>query len=886
MVLVIGVLGSIVGSGFWAGRARHDRAAVLTEQAREVSDTVAGVLERDIDVTDGAKTLVSVDPSVGAAEFQRWFDLEEGSGRYPGVEEFGYSEIVPARDVAKVFPALLKKLAAQAADLSKAERARLAADSSVLLPPGQPSYLIPMASAGDEADLVRLESPAYLKLDAFATPSGPLLHYAGDSGQIVAVSTGMADQFEFAVPLYRTGAVPATPAGRKAQFGGVMGAVVNGSQVLRSALGPFPNTYLRLWRLEPGHAPQLIASAGAVRTSQGSDRTIALDADGSWLVEVAGPAAGTSPITQQLGVLGGGLIVTLLLFALVWVLGRSRERALRLVSERTSELSRSEERFRSLATSSPIGILQTDIDGTYQYGNGRLAELLGRDEPELQGHGWLQAFTNPDAERVRTLLATESARLEGIEARVSDNPERWVRICAALLTDNGQPSGYVSSLEDVTMQLQIQNRLHSEARHDHLTGLPNRLAFLETLRSALSTEGTSPVAVFFVDLDRFKQVNDALGHRAGDELLTLCAQRFSACMGPNDQIARLGGDEFAMMLPASDRERVVDVVSGLQAAVAEPFPVAGTEVVIGASIGVVIVDDPHDDPAAILQDADMAMYRAKGGSTRYELFEPSMRASTVNRIETERALRGAIERRQIKVVYQPILDLATGRTIAAEALVRWDHPTRGLLSPADFLPIAESTGLIVPIGDIVLQDAIATIASLPEGFAVSVNLSAQQLAHSTVLSSLPTLLRDRGLNPDRLWVEVLETHVLDQQNKTVIRELSRAGIRIAIDDFGTGYGSLLYLRDLEVDVIKIDRSFITGLSQNLSDRAIVAALVGLAHHLGIKVVGEGVETVAECELLRSTGADLAQGWLWAPGITAAELLARTQSEQQLLTPAV
>jgi EAL domain-containing protein (putative c-di-GMP-specific phosphodiesterase class I) len=312
------------------------------------------------------------------------------------------------------------------------------------------------------------------------------------------------------------------------------------------------------------------------------------------------------------------------------------------------------------------------------------------------------------------------------------------------------------------------------------------------------------------------------------------------------------------------------VVDRLQAAVERPFDISRGQVSIGASVGLVLVDDPDGDPAAIVQDADMAMYRAKSGSTRFEIFDVDMRESLLARLETEQSLTVAVDRQELVLEYQPVVELGSGGLVGCEALVRWDHPTRGLLPPDEFLPLAESTGRIVPIGTWVLQTALRTLAGWKDaaGVWMSVNLSAQQLAAPDLLRCLETALAAAGVDPGRLCLEVLETHLLDADNIGVLREVKHLGVRVAIDDFGAGYSGLLHLKRLPADVVKIDRGLVADLVEQPADRVIVSKVVEMAHDLGMSVLAEGVEHEHQLELLRSSGCDLAQGFFWSPPIPA------------------
>jgi diguanylate cyclase (GGDEF)-like protein/PAS domain S-box-containing protein len=618
-----------------------------------------------------------------------------------------------------------------------------------------------------------------------------------------------------------------------------------------------------------------VGSVGPAPSSGAFRRSVGVDADGGWTIQVSSSAAASSHRANTTGllVLLTGLLLTALLSALVRVLTRGRQRALDMVERRTAELESSEGRFRSLATASPMGILQTDAAGQFLYGNDRLVEILGCTAAELEGEGWLDVFT-PDGQV--DINATLSRSREGGSETVDAHIVRplgtqWVRFSAAALSDGTPPGGFVASLEDVTAEVETKKRLTAEARNDALTGLPNRVCFLESLSDALHDlpRAGGQVAVLFIDLDRFKQVNDAHGHAAGDELLIATAGRIAASLRPGDTLSRLGGDEFAvMMTQIEDVSTVTAVVDRLQASVSRPFSISGLHATVGASVGLVLVDDPDGDPAVILQNADMAMYRAKAGSTRFEVFDLSLRENVLARLETEQALRGALDRDELALAIQPIFEFSSGQIAGGEALLRWNHPQRGLLLPGDFLPLAESTGLILPIGDWVLRRAVAAATSWTGDRAVSVavNFSAQQLASPTLVAEFERLLATSAIDPRRLCVEVLETHLVDDHNLGVLRDLRRLGVQVSIDDFGTGYSSLLYLKRLPADSVKIDRALTCDIAERYDDRIIVTKVVELAHELGIRVIAEGIEGPEQADALREAGCDFGQGFLWSPGI--------------------
>jgi diguanylate cyclase (GGDEF)-like protein len=413
----------------------------------------------------------------------------------------------------------------------------------------------------------------------------------------------------------------------------------------------------------------------------------------------------------------------------------------------------------------------------------------------------------------------------------------------------------------------VGTMLH-QALHDSLTGLPNRALFLDRLAHALERGGVAGrVGVLFCDLDRFKTVNDSLGHAAGDELLVAVASRLSGCLRAGDTAARLGGDEFAVLIEdvRSEREAVA-VAERLIEALNPPFEIRGREVFVSASVGVVVGSGRGEE---LLRNADVAMYRAKAeGKGRCALFEPSMRAEVLDRIELEADLQRAVARNELVVHYQPVVSLADGSLAAFEALVRWRHPTRGLLAPLSFIPLAEETELIIDIGRWVLEESCAQAQRW--GTSVSVNLSGKQLGQSDLVEVVARALARSGLAPERLWLEITETVLMHDTEATIerLRALKALGVRLAVDDFGTGYSSLRYLRRFPIDLLKMAKPFVDGLNASPEGTALAKTILELGHSLGLRTVAEGIEGAAELAQLRRLGCELGQGFLFAEPLSA------------------
>ncbi len=544
----------------------------------------------------------------------------------------------------------------------------------------------------------------------------------------------------------------------------------------------------------------------------------------------------------------------------------------------------SEERYRQVEAHAPIGLALVSPDGHWLRVNPALCALVGYTEEELLA-GTFQDVTHPDdldadLEQVRQVLAGEidTYRMEKRYIR-KDGSLVWALLAVSLVRDAaGAPLYFIAQIQDIDERKRDEERLRHVAHHDALTGLPNRVLFNDRLGQALlsAERARRALAVLLIDLNRFKDVNDTLGHDAGDALLQAVAARMRDALRASDTVARLGGDEFAVLLPDTAEAGAAHAAAKIVAALTTPVNVGGHRVEAGGSVGIACYPAHGTDAATLLRHADVAMYEAKRSGSGMAVYAPERDGHTVERLELAAELQPAIASGQLELHYQPIVDLATGRPLMLEALVRWRHPVRGLVMPDAFIPLAEETGAIVPLTEWVLDAALASCSRWGEdGLGVSVNLSSRALHDAHLPARVASLLAQHGVQPARLTLEIAETAVMRQPARTLatLRRLKEIGVRLAIDDFGTGCSSLDLLQELPVDGIKVDRSFVRRADEGAQGMPIIAFILGLARSCGLEAVVEGVETPAMRALLEALGCDAAQGYLFARPLLPHELAA-------------
>ncbi|KTG17706.1 hypothetical protein AUR63_08020 [Guyparkeria sp. XI15] len=518
------------------------------------------------------------------------------------------------------------------------------------------------------------------------------------------------------------------------------------------------------------------------------------------------------------------------------------------------------------------GIMVTDAKGRIMRVNPAFTDLTGYQPEEVIGQSpsVLQSGRHDKAfyDRMWTTLSREGQwRGEIWNRRKNGEIYPELLTITAITDEAGEITHYAALFSDISELKENERRIRHLAYYDPLTGLPNRRLFRDRLDLAIAHAHRSEgrLAVLFIDLDHFKTINDTLGHAVGDELLEQVAAKLTGCLREDDSVARTGGDEFLALLPEiEDFEPVADVAQRIIDSLSEPVELRGRELVIGCSIGVAFYPEDGQSGEELVKHADIAMYRAKqSGRNTYSLFTPAMNEAARRRLDMETGLRRAIEQQQFHLEYQPVVDGA-GRLVAAEALLRWQHPEWGLVRPDEFVPLAEETGMILSIGQQVIRQAVAQAAEWAGEVPVSVNLSARQFADPGLADCLENTVAEFGLTGEAVSLEITETALMSDVDSHVITmaRLQRAGFRFSIDDFGTGYSSLAYLRRLPLDCLKIDRSFISEIEESAEARSIVSATIALAHNLRLGVIAEGVETAGQARLLTELGADSQQGFLY------------------------
>src|SRR5271165_7159866 len=558
-------------------------------------------------------------------------------------------------------------------------------------------------------------------------------------------------------------------------------------------------------------------------------------------------------------------------------------------------VAEAERRYRGIFDNAIEGIFRTSLDGHFIEANPALAEICGYASVDELVRSCrdigAQLYVDPERRAKFMHLVSVRGSVSGFESQIhrKGGDVIWVSENArAVVDDEGGVHAYEGMLTDITERKLYQARIEQQASYDTLTGLANRSLLQDRLQQSMLACATygSRLAVAFIDLDRFKFINDSLGHHIGDELLKCMANRLTSCVRGIDTVARLGGDEFVLLIndQAGSPDSLRKMMERILAVVAEPWLIEQGEFNVTASVGVARYPDDGMDAQTLLKHADTAMYRAKDrGRNAVQFFTNDLNVQMIENLEMESKLRRALERGQFLLHYQPRIDLRSGACLGAEALIRWQVSPQEIISPHRFIPLAEETGLIVPIGRWVLETACRQNKAWADmGFepmVVSVNVSARQFRHDDFVQTVVAVLKQSGLEARYLEIELTESMVMHDAERLVamLDELKRIGVQISVDDFGTGYSSLSYLKRFPVDRLKIDRSFVSDLMNDTDDATIVRTIIALGHNLGLQVVAEGVETAEQSDFLRRNGCDEAQGYFFGRPVPSEDFIAGTLS---------
>jgi len=598
-----------------------------------------------------------------------------------------------------------------------------------------------------------------------------------------------------------------------------------------------------------------------------------------------GPVKEVFPLWAYWTIGGIGLFTFALWLGVVWL---RRE-----VEDRTQKIQESETRFKILTEASPVGVFYTSPQGNCLFTNKKWRSIAGMSEAQALGQGWTSSLHPQDREQVFKAWdeALENKQPFKAEYRflTVEGHSHWVMGQAMpQLNDAQNIVGYVGTITDITERKQAEDRINRLAHHDPLTGLLNRYSFEERLEQALRTARRSqqPLAVMFIDLDHFKDINDTIGHHAGDAVLMQVARRLMTLSRESDIVARLGGDEFVVILSGLQKSTdATPIAEKILHTLGQPYVTSSDEVHSSSSIGISIFPMDGDSAELLMQHADTAMYHVKSqGRNGYQFFTPEMNDAVKTRVDLEKDLHIALKENQFELYYQPKIDASPQHVSGLEALIRWHHPERGLIPPDEFIPFAEETGLITPIGEWVIEEACRQLVEwrdLDLNVSVAINLSVNQLYSDRLIDQFEAALEKYAITPGSLQVEITETSAMHNPDEAIVKltALRNIGIDIAIDDFGTGYSSLSYLKRLPIQALKLDRSFVCDITTDENDSAISSATVALAHKLGLKVVAEGVETEAQHKHLAGIQCDFLQGYLFSRPLPKDDATAFIQAAQ-------
>ncbi|WP_247872314.1 EAL domain-containing protein [Azospirillum sp. TSO35-2] len=846
-------------------------------RAEELHDQLADRLRVYEQVACSAASLMMTFPDLHWADWNRFVEALDMPRRYPGIISIAYARAVSAGRGGELVASM------RASGLSGF---RIWPDSA-----GAERMVNVFAAPVNEANTRALGFDMMSEGNRRAA-----IERARDSGQPSATraitlkideASGAKPAFILYQATYRGDPLPASLEARRAAFTGVVLTPVRIDALVDGLLdGRRQDASVEIFDVAPGEAEfPLFRSQRPSATPAALTITRELPVGGRiWTVryESLPDPALTAQDWVPVAVLAGGLALSLALFAMLRTMTATRSRALEMAGDMTASLRLQEAERQQLFTQAPLGIALIGIDGAVLDCNPAFTAAAGLPRDELVGtDARLRFGDQASVFALEAALQGESGKLESDQPLLLGGRRSHFSLHFQPVTTGDELQFVLAFAEDIGEKRRAEQHIQYLAHFDALTGLPNRVLLFDRIAQALreARRDGSKVAVLFIDLDRFKVINDSLGHSFGDEVLRSVARRLQAGVRESDTVGRLGGDEFLIVVRrVAEPNDAACVAEKVVAHLASPFAVGGQNFVVTPSIGISLYPDDADDAEGLIRCADIAMYHAKEqGRNGFRFVTKEMGARSRERMDLEGSLRHAIREGELFLVYQPQVDTLTGRIVGLEALIRWRHPQEGLIMPGRFLPVAEETGLVLAMGDWVLFEACAQIRRWKAAFnlsvPVAVNVSGAQFRDGQLPAKVARALDANGLTGPELEVEVTESTLIDdvESAAATLEALKRRGVLIALDDFGTGYSSLSYLHRLPIDKLKIDRSFIHDLSTGASDASVPRAIVGLGRSLGLSVIAEGVETQEQLSLLRDLSCESYQGFLFSRPIPADEI---------------
>ena len=873
----------------WSNAQREAERGLYNDFQTQVDNTSRRISQRMHDyeqVLAGVRGLFAASSDVSRGEFRAFVAALNIEKNFPGVQSVGWVKMFSHAEKAAHIAAIQREGFADYTILPAGDREQYA----VVI------YVEPFSGRNIRA----------FGQDHYAEPvRRATINEARDRGVVrISGKVKLAQEidrrvqagFQMAMPVYQSGVPPSTLAARREQFLGLVGSSFRMDDLMHGILGDYPRNHDVDIEIYDGKtiSPQTLMynTDGVVQgNNPAASRFQAIRelniAEHTWTLvahSLSGFETRLDQTKSQL-IAGAGTGSSVLLGLLTWVLVRGRTRALRAALE----ISASEAKLRSIVDTAMDAVVQMDANGIITGWNGQAKNMFGWSREEAIGRplhtliiplqyraphlrGMSHFHQTGEAPILNKPIETLALRRDGSEFHVE------LTISMVRWEDNSEFCAFIS---DITKKKEADALIRHQANYDPLTKLPNRHMFHAHLKQEILNAKRSrlALALMFIDLDRFKEVNDTLGHNVGDQLLAEVAKRLSASVRKSDIVARLGGDEFTIILSQlTDASQVEIVAQNILRHLAEPFTLNNETTYVSASIGITLYPEDSEEVEQLLMNADQAMYVAKRkGRNRFSYFTPSLKAEAQQRLKLINDMRVALAEKQFRVYFHPIIDIRTGKIVKAEALLRWQHPLYGMAEKMEIIPVAEETGLIIDIGDWVFREAARWASRwqqlVPGGIQVGINMSPVQfLAEDGHIDQWLHYLEELGLAGKHIVIEITEGMLLhvDSAISSILLKFRSAGVEISIDDFGTGYSALSYLKKFDIDYLKIDLSFIRDLETDPNDRALSEAIIMIAHKLGLKVIAEGVETPGQLKLLAAADCDFAQGYLYTKPILPEE----------------